>query len=174
VSHSSLILRFRDLVTEPGGTIREHLALLQDRGPVWWGWWMRPQEHAPRELFAELEAQIRVAGGGTEVPAFLFDTGQGLLYPCALADLRVAPEGETIGPPDIETAPTYYQRGRYPAWFRVSLIDTPLSGVPGGWSYESFPTSPEREEHQRLIGQAVASFEQLRNTDATLWVIARP
>ena len=36
-----VVLRFRDLVTEPGGTIDEHRRLIAAHGSAWWGWWMR-------------------------------------------------------------------------------------------------------------------------------------
>jgi hypothetical protein len=166
---SFMVLRFRDLVTEPGGTITEHLRVLRDRGRVWWGWWMRPQENEPRDLLASLYRSIE---GGAELPAFLFDTGQTLLHTCSIADIRLAPEGETIGSPDLDASPAYYHRGRYPAWFRLSQIEpNGIGTVPGNWIYAEFPTKPERVEHEQLRGKRVDSLDQLRNTDATLWLI---
>lgn len=165
-----LVLRFRDLVTEPGGTVTEHRRILHERGSVWWGWWMRQHERAPRELLARFYVAIEE---GRELEAFLFDAGRGLLFPCAIADIRVAPEDEQIGPPEIELAPAYYQRGRYPAWFQLSNIEAQGVGeIPESWRYVEFPTNPDRPQHKNLIGQTVSSPDELRNTDATLWVVS--
>lgn len=165
----TLILRFRDLVTESGGTVREHRRILEAQGVVWWGWWMRQSETAPLNLFRRLLDELN---GGTEPAAWLFDTGQELLHACRIADLRVAPPGDTIGPPSLDQTPTYYQRGTYPAWFLLSAIDDALEvGLPEGWTYSEFPSNAERREHKDLLGQPVASLEQLRNTDATIWVV---
>lgn len=168
--NETVVLRFRDLVTEPGGTIREHLRILQEQGTVWWGWWMRQSEEPPRELFGRL---LDAINGGVEPAAWLFDTGQELLHRCRIADLRVSPSGENMGPPALDRAPAYYQRGTYPAWFLLSDISPePLDSAPVGWAYADFPSNPERPEHKELRGQPVASLDELRNTDATMWLVS--
>src|SRR6266404_6138785 len=43
----TVILRFRDLVTDQGETIKEHTRLLKQFGEVWWGWWARQTEKTP-------------------------------------------------------------------------------------------------------------------------------
>lgn len=173
MSNSTIVLRFRDLVTEPGGTIAEHSRVLEEQGSVWWGWWMRQHtEEPPRELFSEVLTGI---DSGTRVAAWLFDTGRELLHACEIADLRVAPEGETIPSPQLEVAPAYYQRGLYPAWFRLTSIAAEgREGVPNGWRYQAFPSNPKRSQHVDLISSEVESLEELRNTDATIWVVERP
>jgi hypothetical protein len=167
-----VVLRFRDLVTEAGGTIHEHLRIRDEQGAVWWGWWMRQSERPPLNLFKSLLEQI---DAGVEPAAWLFDTGQELLHRCRMADLRVAPADETIGPPSLDMTPSYYQRGTYPAWFLLADITaTPETNVPEGWRFAAFPSNPDRSEHQELVGESVDSLEQLRNTDATIWLIASP
>src|SRR5262245_50947857 len=118
-SSELLVLRFRDLVTERGGTIEEHRRIQQTRGWVWWGWWMRQYESPPTELFQHLAETLN---GGIEPVVYLFDTGRASIYSSRVIDLRTALSGETIGPPDLGSAPEYYQRGSYPAWFKLGEI----------------------------------------------------
>src|SRR2546423_984034 len=116
-----VILRFRDLVTDLGGTVAEHRSIMRSFREAWWGWMMRPQEHVPRSEFCELKKEIEKSGG---VDMFLFDTGRPLaLFRCNLAGIAVAPKGTRIGSPEPEKTPEYYNRGRYPAWFRLTSID---------------------------------------------------
>jgi hypothetical protein len=164
-----LVLRYRDLVTEPGGTIREHRSIIEARGYVWWGWWMRQYEVPPTELFAEMYREIQ---DGVEPEGYLLDSGQAELRSCCISDVRVAPAGDTIGPPELEAAPGYYQRGAYPAWFKLSRIDAEgRADVPKGWTFAAFPSNPEAETNKALVGASVESLDQVRKTDATMWLI---
>ena len=52
---ASIILRFRDLVTQPGATILEHRAIIKNRGSTWWGWWNKAYERVPVDVFRHLE-----------------------------------------------------------------------------------------------------------------------
>lgn len=164
-----LILRFRDLVTEDGGTIAEHRAMLQSHGEVWWGWWMRQYETPPRELFGTLCEEIARAG---PVPGYLFNTGEGKLFSCKIADIRMAPTGTKIGAPDVERSPEYYSRGRYPAWFLlVDSIDE-RHFYDRSVFFDAFPSRPEMPAPLRpLLDQRVRSLEDLRHADVTLWMV---
>lgn len=163
-----VILRFRDLVTEQGGTISEHKRVLSRLGHVWWGWWMRQWETPPYDLFQEILDEIREGSG--EQRAFLFDSGQQMLWECVIADLRIAPMGQTIGPPELDAAPSYYQRGSYPAWLKISSVDDqPMTAMPENWTYLEFPTNDRESRHKELIDSPIGSLDNLRKTDATLW-----
>ncbi len=163
-----IILRFRDLVTEAGGTIAEHQAMLQSQGEVWWGWWMRQHEAAPRQLFGELLEDIEQNG---PIDSFLFNTGTGHIYSCGIAGIRVAPTKAGIGSPDPERSPEYYNRGRYPAWFLLSsLAEVDFSELQ--LTLESLPTKRELElTHSGLLNRHIKSLEELRTLDVTLWVV---
>src|ERR1035437_7151321 len=93
MSSKSVVLRFRDLVSDVGGTISEHRSLIRSHDYTWWGWMMRPQEKVPRVLLCELRRVID-AKGNAEI--FLFDTGIIQLYRCGLSRLAVAPNGTKI------------------------------------------------------------------------------
>lgn len=160
-----VVLRFRDLVTEPGGTILEHRRVLEDRDTVWWGWWMRQYEASPRPLLGDLRDEL---SAGTEPTISLLDSGQAKLYSSILADLRVGPPGENLPSPDVSRTPEYYQRGRYPVWFLLlNIEDDSLDNH--RWTFAEFPTNPDKNE--ALLGASVDSLEQVRDSDATLWVM---
>jgi hypothetical protein len=162
----TIILRFRDLTVEEGGTISEHIQLLKQFGEVWWGWWMKQWEIPPRPLFQEIEASIEVSG---PLIAYVLNAGASKLYRVRIADIRVAPPGDRLETPDPEKSASYYHRGRYPAWFLLSSIEEiPFSSV--RFIYESFPTRPEYNPLQFMNVQ-VGSLEQLRGIDVTLWVV---
>jgi hypothetical protein len=163
-----VILRFRDLVTEEGGTIEEHLAIIKSQGEVWWGWWMRQYETPPRDLFAALLSKI---GDEGNVSAYLFNTGEGRLFSCSITDIKVAPPGTKIGPLDPERTPEYYARGRYPAWFRLSSLEE-VRLEDHKLVYESFPSRPELQgTYSQLIDQPIKSLDDLRQIDVTIWVV---
>ena len=50
---TTMVLRFRDLVTAPGDTIQEHYDVSQKEGFVWWGWWSKAGERIPDDVFRE-------------------------------------------------------------------------------------------------------------------------
>lgn len=159
----TVVLRFRDLVTEPGGTIEEHTRVLQAEGEVWWGWWMKQYEAIPHGLFGELAHD-----DDTSRPCYLFNSGTGQVYECRIEDVHVAPDKDhPIPTPDPSKTPAYYVRGRYRAWFLLSEIrETSFDNL--SLRYESFPTS---KGYPDLLGHPIGSVEQLRNMDITLWVV---
>lgn len=167
-----IVLRYRDLVTEPGGTISEHRRIIDARGYVWWGWWMRQYETPPAKLFEQIYEGVQQ---GVEPDAFLLDSGQAELRACRISDLRVAPGGDTLGPPELDAAPGYYQRGAYPAWFKLTRVDAEgRPDVPAGWRFAAFPSNPDVAANEELVGRMVESLDQVRKTDATLWVMEAP
>ena len=68
----TLILRFRDLVTQPGDTIARHQVLIAQKTFVWWGWWNKAGETIPDDVFRTLRTH---AIGSEGLPLFLLDSG---------------------------------------------------------------------------------------------------
>ena len=161
----TVILRFRDLVTPPGGAIKEHRRLIQRTGEAWWGWWMRPNEEAPRALFKELADNIEIHKPFT---AYLLDSGSLQLYSVHLDRIAAAPPGSTIATPDPEKSPDYYHKGRYPIWFLLrSLNEVYIEDL--RLLFDSVPTNPDLQVGHLREAQ-ISSLEQLRTLDVTLWV----
>lgn len=128
-SRSTIILRFRDLVTEDGGTILEHRKILTITGEVWWGWWARQTESVPRAWLAAVNSEIEEYG---PVQAWLFDSGSMLIYDATINEIALSPDRMGIRCPDPSRSPEYYQRGSYPAWFRLSSLGEGSTEVPWG------------------------------------------
>lgn len=118
-----IVLRFRDLVTELGGTIAEHRRVLRQYGHVWWGWWYRQSEHIPRQALGELFS----GAADRRVPILLFHSGTFEAYATNASRVVVAPSIVGISSPDYGITPQYYPRGRYPAWFRLEGDIVPTS-----------------------------------------------
>lgn len=164
----TIILRFRDLITEEGGTINEHKDLISQYGEVWWGWWMRQYESPPRPLFKELSETIEKEG---TILCYLFNSGTSILYSVQISKILIAPPGNRIRTPDPQKSPDYYHRGVYPAWFLLRSLNE-VSFSEKELIYDSFPTRPEMGGTlTQLLGQRVPSLDQLRHIDVTLWVV---
>jgi len=168
MSKSGLILRFRDLVTDPGGTIAEHRALIRSQGATWWGWMKRPSEGVPREFFCRINRLID-AEGCTEV--FLFDSGNDTMYLSSLIGLAVAPDNTKLGSPEPERTPEYYNRGRYEAWFCFDSISDFAPNPEFAILFESFPTKPHVSSLLAEVGRPFV-LRNLKGHDVTLWAIS--
>lgn len=166
----TVILRFRDLPTAPGDTIRLHREIIGRLGYTWWGWWRRSYEKIPHQLFL---------GMANRSPAeiFLFDTGDraaGLkLYRATLEDIAVTPTSIDISSPDVSATPRYYNTTRYSAWFKLSHIDEkPV----GDLTVEllDLPTWPDGSstDISSELGKRFSSQGDLRRLDVTLWHVA--
>lgn len=164
---TTCILRFRDLVTEEGGTISEHRRLATLKGSVWWGWWMRQYETSPQAYFQTLSERI-VRGGPIHI--YLLNAGEARIFRASLGRILAAPFNDKISTPDASRTPEYYQRGKYPAWFSLNSIDE-VHWHDTVFYYESFPTRPERTDWVQLLEQKVKTIDQLRSIDVTLWSV---
>ena len=65
----TLILRFRDLVTNKGETIQKHANICKEKGFVWWGWWNKAGEQVPSQLLSTLNDKI----GESELEIFEYE-----------------------------------------------------------------------------------------------------
>jgi len=173
-----LMLRFRDLVTEPGGTILEHEAIIVTYGEVWWGWWMREQEEPPRKFLAGLMGTIEANGF---VRGLLYDASRQFLYASRITKIKVSPTRSGIAAPEPAKAPEYYHQGRYPVWFLLTDIRlTPFERL--DLRYASVPSNNgENQRHSNSVGNriqtveaegdpdSISSLRDLRNIDVTMW-----
>lgn len=166
--NNSIILRFRDLITEEDGTINDHLSLISMFGEAWWGWWMKQDETPPIELFKFLAEIIEKEG---YVTAYLFQTGLLKFYQVKITKILVAPPKNKIGTPNPEKSPSYYHRGRYPAWFLLKEISE-VDFLSLNLKYSDFPTRPEKQEnYQKHKSLKISSLNELKEFDVTLWSV---
>lgn len=118
ITFETVILRFRDLVTAEGETIKKHIAIIKDYGYVWWGWWKKGNEKTPVGEFAKLEVKAKTR----PIDVFLIDSGQSLVYRAVCVDMELKEEGK-LPSPEKEKTPEYYQDQEYYAWFKLTKIE---------------------------------------------------
>lgn len=161
----ALLLRFRDLVTEPGGNIAEHRRIIRQRGYAWWAWWARQREKVPRNVFEAL-----FPAESTPTKIILFDSGMMRLYRTSARKAVIAPSHLGVNSPDFETTPDYYVRGRYPAWFRFDEDIVPFTA--SAIEVVARPTLDPAfvSLNSNLKGQLL-NLSALRDDGPTLWVI---
>lgn len=164
----ALLLRFRDLVTEPGGNIAEHRQIIRQRGYAWWGWWARQREKVPRNVLERLFPSEAI-----KREILLFDSGMMRLYRTSGSKVVVAPSHLGVNSPDFEATPEYYVRGRYPAWFRleedISIIEASSITIAGRPTIQGEP-----DDLLPVAGDHTVSLEKLSDEGPTLWVAIPP
>jgi hypothetical protein len=168
-SSIAIVLRFRDLVTELGGTVAEHRQIMRKHGHVWWGWWRRQAEHIPKNVLTSL------FGDGSQdsrVPMVLFDSGTLRVYATVASRIVASPSPVGIQTPEVEITPEYYVRGQYPLWFRfdgdIASVEEVALRIAGKPTVSSDDVLPNES-----IGDVDMSLEELRDDRPTLW-LARP
>lgn len=163
----TLALRFRDL---SGPTIEGHRQLIAEHGDAWWGWWSKPEEKLPRELFAEFLDRIGTDG---EVVWFLADSGEGRLYRATVTDIRFDNANQRIPSPDRERTPPYYSEQDNLAWFRLSAIEDAEESELTEKSYEEPPADDFDEDPHRAAfdGKRVFSLQEMLGRHRTIYFL---
>ena len=165
----TIILRFRDLVTELGDTIRQHEALSKKQGHVWWGWWHKGGERVPPDAFGALKE--KATAGALKI--FLMDTGQLRLYRAACLDIAWGEHSEEIPSPDLAASPAYYNKRSYLAWFKlkdfeeIDDINTTLRTLSYARVDDFFEERASRFDV--FYDKRIYSMAELRYQDRTIW-----
>jgi hypothetical protein len=171
---TTMVLRFRDLVTAPGGTIEEHSKVISEvgkKGFVWWGWWSKAGERIPDETFRLLKASAKK----NPLVIYLFDSGRGFIYRAECGDIHWQTDHEPVESPDATTTPPYYKGQKYLAWFQLrQIFPTPedpstLKGLTYVQVDEFFKDSASR--YVPFYGKRVDSPDELRQQDRTIWFV---
>lgn len=166
----TLILRFRDLATARGETLREHRRILDQRLFVWWGWWNKFGERVPVGTFERLNNR--------PLEVILFDSGENRIYHARISQIVWDREhGRKIAPPEADATPEYYKRNTYAAWFRLDQLNTdPLPARRlQEFTYEEVSEFFE-SGHSRfgaIYGKQVESPEELQDQNRTIWFVRR-
>lgn len=96
----TVILRFRDLVTENNVTIARHKDMIDKKGYVWWGWWNKGNEKLPFEEFCVLKGEIE----SKPKYFYLMDSGQEKLYKAECLDIKCSGSDKKLSP-ELECTP---------------------------------------------------------------------
>ena len=152
-----MVLRFRDLVAP---TIREHQALIEAKGYVWWAWWNKPDEKLPRNTFAAFQPTARERGS---LNIFLLDSGTERLYVAVLTEIRYSDTETPISCPEPDASPSYYQNRLYKAWFKFSSIEEATIGVLRNYSYDDVTEFLDDPAADRFQDKRVFSAHEMLN-----------
>ena len=175
----TMILRFRDLSTAPGDTLRLHAEVIAERGYVWWGWWSKSGERVPPEVFGDILQRARAGG----LAVFLFDSGREQLHRATLEGIQWDPGLQrSAAPEEGASTPGYYGGAGYLAWFKLTAVELePVQdpvAVLQRLSYVEVPEFFEQRESSfgPFDGKRVASLGELRDQDRSIWFVraARP
>jgi predicted MPP superfamily phosphohydrolase len=174
---STIILRFRDLVTDRGQTIAWHQQIIDrpDGGFVWWGWWHKPGETIPDDAFRQLGRKAKSDG----LKVYLMDSGQERLYEVTCTEIKwdkdLAEIGTDTGSLPSDYIPEYYNKRKYLAWFKLTSIaevkdpDTVLHGFSYLQVDEFF--EDKKSNYTSFYGKQVYSVKELRQQDRTIWFL---
>ncbi|MGE5343964.1 MAG: metallophosphoesterase family protein [Candidatus Omnitrophota bacterium] len=167
----TMILRFRDLVTSPGETIKIHKDICDTKNFVWWGWWKKAGETIPNNAFKMLKKK---ANSPEKLVLYLLDSGQKKIFEAECTDLKWEPSHDPFGTPDIENTPEYYKKQEYLAWFKFTNISQTHSEKP--ISNSSYVCVNELFEdgcskYKDFYNKKICSIEELTQQDRTIWFI---
>lgn len=168
VAVDSAIFLFRDLITDPGMTIRLHLEKIRTHGGCWWGWWKKAIEDVPMELLDGM-----LLKGPAQI--FLFDSGTHQIYQATMEKVEISPSDEPIHSPEISLTPDYYVDVRLLTWLRLTNIrlarekDSLLNEL----VYAGFPSWP-KPIYGEYIGRRVRGTEELDSMIVTMWHVQVP
>jgi hypothetical protein len=170
---STIILRFRDLVTDRGQTVAQHISIINNSntGYVWWGWWRKRDETVPDDVFRDLAKRAKAGG----FCAYLIDSGQDLLYKIICTDIKWDPNLIEIESPEAAKTPEYYNQRAYLAWFKLTEIAevTDPESVLRRYSYLRVDEFFEDKEsnYAPFYGKRIYSVKELRQQDRTIWFV---
>jgi hypothetical protein len=167
--HEAIVLRFRDLATNPGGTISKHRTIIETAGATWWGWWSTAPETPPRDLLADLVRGSR----GTNAPfVYLFHSFTRKMHRAAVEEVRVSPLKDGMRSPNSKLTPEYYCDRDCPAWFFLKSIEE--EDLPHNrFTYASFPSLKPDDlgRVQHLVGTPFTAENAFPFSDVTLTVV---
>jgi 3',5'-cyclic AMP phosphodiesterase CpdA len=162
-----LALRFRDLA---GPTINEHRTMIDQHGYVWWGWWSKPGEEVPRNIFADFRDRISTQG---YVEWLLIDSGSHLVYRARVTGIEYSQGSDPLPSPEPERTPAYYARQEYRAWFRMTAIEEADEEDLVTNTYEEPPPDVfDKDPHREAFnGKRVFSIVELLSRHRTIYFL---
>jgi hypothetical protein len=167
---TTLILRFRDLVTVPGDTIANHNAISDRNGHVWWGWWNKSGEKVPDATFRELN---KVAKSTNGLKILLLDSGRDAVLTATCYGIDWNKDQARIPSPERTLTPDYYSDQTYFAWFKLGPIASTDASELQNFTYvrvdDFFENSLSR--YAPFYGKRVHDPDELRQQDRTIWFV---
>ena len=165
---NTVILRFRDLVTEKNNTIARHKDMIEKNGYVWWGWWNKGNEKTPFEEFWVLKGQIK----DKPKKIYLMDSGQKKLYMVECIDMECS-ENDKISTPEPECTPNYYNEQKYYAWFKFDVIEECDIKEVTNYTYVKVDSLfvENHSNYEKFYGKRVYSINEMIQQNRTIWFV---
>jgi 3',5'-cyclic AMP phosphodiesterase CpdA len=107
----------------------------------------------------------------------LFDSGRRCMFRARCRDITWDNTRTLIPSPELEHTPVYYRNQTYLAWFKITAIDdTAIENAETllrTYSYVQVDAffDAGKSRYRRFYGKRVASLEELRQQDRTIWFI---
>lgn len=164
----TIILRFRDLVTEYDETIKHHKNKIEENGCVWWGWWNKGNEQTPFDEFSVLMGKVN------EEPIYfyLLDSGQERLYKAKCTAIKYN-RTEKLQSPEIDNTPLYYNAQKYYAWFKFDDIVTCDIEELRNYTYVAVDSlfKENTSNYQSFNNKRIYDAQELIRQNRTLWFV---
>jgi len=168
-SPSTMILRFRDLVTADGGTVTMHNEISAANGFVWWGWWNKSGETVPDDVFRQLNAKAKSTG----LQILFLDSGREKVFTAKCLAIEWDKEHRRINSPDPTRTPQYYSSQSYFAWLKLETVSELSDEDLQKYTYvrvdEFFENHQSR--YTPFYGKRIQNPDELRMQDRTIWFV---
>lgn len=164
----TVILRFRDLVTENDATIAIHKDVINKKGYVWWGWWNKGNEKAPFDEFCVLKGEIE----NQPKYFYLMDSGQEKLYKAKCAEIKCS-ENDKIQSPELEYTPNYYNTQKYFAWFKFDAVEECNIDEVRDYTYVKVDSLfvGNCSNYEKFYGKRIYNIKELIQQNRTIWFV---
>lgn len=164
----TVILRFRDLVTENDATIAIHKDVINKKGYVWWGWWNKGNEKAPFDEFCVLKGEIE----NQPKYFYLMDSGQEKLYKAKCAEIKCS-ENDKIQSPELEYTPNYYNTQKYFAWFKFDAVEECNIDEVRDYTYVKVDSLfvENCSNYEKFYGKRIYNIKELIQQNRTIWFV---
>ncbi len=167
----TLILRFRDLVTEPAETIKLHEDKCKEKGYVWWGWWNKASETIPDKEIRIINEKARSNG----LDIYLMDSGLQKLHKANCKEIKWDSMHQRIPTPEEEATPEYYKEKPCLMWLKLSNIECVEEKILHDYSYirvdDVFNDKPSK--YKPFYGKMVYSISELRQQERSIWFVRK-
>lgn len=167
---STLVMRFRDLVTKEGGTISKHQDIIKKDGCVWWAWWKKGNEKTPMDAFSIMAEQVR----RKSIIIFLIDSGQSYVYKATCEEIEWDSD-KKIASPEQDKTPEYYCDQQYHAWFKFTKISKCKENEITCYSYVTVNDLfiNKETDYGKFNNKKIYSLKELIQQNRTIWFVRK-
>lgn len=164
----TVILRFRDLVTENDATIAIHKDMIDKKGYVWWGWWNKGNEKVPFDEFCVLKGEIE----NQPEYFYLMDSGQEKLYKAKCVGIKCSKNDKKLSP-EIEYTPNYYNEQKYYAWFKFDAVEKCDIDEIRNYTYVKVDSLfvENCSHYGKFYGKRVYNIKEMIQQNRTIWFV---